>query len=414
MIDRRFVRTALIGLCAFLTAGCWDQVPIEERGFVIGVAIDFPRSSAAEETAEKEAPDRPEGRWRFLVTHQFVVPGGLVSGSQQRGVQGSANEAFLNLASEGDSLLEISSELATRSSRIPFYQHLKVLIISEEVAKANHAFADALDFFLRDPELRRSSKVMIAKGDARPVLEISPINEKLPAMYINAVAENIQKNARILPEIWLGECHENLMNEHSFVLPRITSNEKEVKVAGAAVFNGKSNRMVGFLGEEETEGLNFLTDRVKGGMLKAVLDRELVTFNIESASRKIKADIRHKERMRFVYTITCEGVIDETFKPMNYLSKDALKTLQDHLAKEIERMARDTIRKVHKQMKTDVLGLGTYLKQEHPHLWKQLKHDWDYGRNYFASSEIDVKATVYIRNVGEINTTETRSRNEVR
>jgi spore germination protein len=65
-------------------------------------------------------------------------------------------------------------------------------------------------------------------------------------------------------------------------------------------------------------------------------------------------------------------------------------------------------------MKTDVLGLGTYLKQEHPHLWKQLKHDWDYGRNYFASSEIDVKATVYIRNVGEINTTETRSRNEVR
>lgn len=414
MADRRFVRTALIGLCAFLTAGCWDQVQIEERGFVIGVAIDFPRSTAAEEKADREAPDKPEGRRRFLVTHQFVVPGGLVSGAQERGIQNSANQAFLNLASEGDSLLEISSELATRSSRIPFYQHLKVVIISEAVARSNYAFADALDFFLRDPELRRSSKVMIAKGDARPVLEISPRNEKLPAMYINSVAENIRKTARMVPEVRLGEVHENLVNELSFALPRIASNENEVKVAGAAVFHGQSNRLVGFLGEEETEGLNFLTDRVKGGMLKTAVGRDLVTFNVQTASRDIRADIRHKERMRFVYTITCEGVIDESFKRLNYLNENATKTLQDNVAKEIERLARDTIRKVHKQMKTDVLGLGSHLKQKHPHLWKQIKYDWDHGRNYFASSDIDVKANVFIRNVGEVNMTETRDRLEVR
>ncbi|WP_235615702.1 hypothetical protein [Brevibacillus reuszeri] len=43
----------IVSLCLFVTlltlvAGCWDQVQIEERGFVVGVTIDVPRSSETE------------------------------------------------------------------------------------------------------------------------------------------------------------------------------------------------------------------------------------------------------------------------------------------------------------------------------------------------------------------------------
>jgi len=77
----------IVSLCLFVTfltlvAGCWDQVQIEERGFVVGVTIDVPRSSETEKKANQEAPDKPKGKQRFLMTHQIVIPGGLISGSQ--------------------------------------------------------------------------------------------------------------------------------------------------------------------------------------------------------------------------------------------------------------------------------------------------------------------------------------------
>ncbi|MED1872919.1 Ger(x)C family spore germination protein [Brevibacillus borstelensis] len=408
-MSKSSARLLVAVLSVSLLSGCWDQVQIEERGFVVGVGIDLPSSKEMERQTEKEAPDKPKGKRRYLVTHQFVVPGGLVSNSQGGGgSQSSTGDPFQNLTSEGDSLFEISRELAVRTSRSPFYQHLKVVIVSEEVAKSPNTFADVLDYFLRDPDLRRTSKVMISKGKAKPVLEVKPKTEKLPSLYINSVAENTDRTARMIPEVRLGEVHEDMINEFSFVLPRIVAANNEVKVAGAAVFQGQGNKMIGFLGEEETEGLNFLLGNVQGGLLKTKVKDNLVIFNIQGTKRTIKADVRDKKRMRFQFFIECEGVIAESFERLDFMESRIMDNLQKTIAAEIERLSHDAIRKVQKKMKTDVLGLGTYVKQTHPDLWKQLKEDWDHGRNLFASSEIEVKAVVYIRNGGSMNRTEIR------
>lgn len=400
---------AILCLCLVITTGCWDQVQIEERGFVIGVAIDLPRTKQTERQTEKEAPDKPKGKQRVLVTQQFVIPGGLTGGaggSGGGGGQNSTNQAYYNLTSEGDSMLEISRELAARTSRSPFYQHLKLVIVSEDIARTRHAFADVLDFFLRNPEMRRNSKIMIAKGQAKSAIEVQPKQEKLPVLYINSVAENTRKSARMLPEVLIGEVHENLLNEMSFVIPRITSNNNEVKVAGSAIFRGYDNKLAGFLGEEETEGLNFLTGRIQGGLLKVPVHDNLVSFDIRGAKQKIEANTTDKENMRFTFVIECEGVIGETFERLDFLDQKIIRNQQKNVAKEIERLAKDTINKVHKDMKTDVLGLGSYLKQERPQLWNQIRNDWDRGRNYFAKSEIQVKAKAYIRNIGDVNKSE--------
>ncbi|MEJ8543824.1 Ger(x)C family spore germination protein [Brevibacillus borstelensis] len=408
-MNKSWVRLLTAVLSVSFLSGCWDQVQIEERGFVIGVGIDLPASKETEKQTEREAPDKPKGKRRYLVTHQFVVPGGLVSASQGgSGSQSSTSDSFQNLTSEGDSLYEISRELAVRTSRSPFYQHLKVVIVSEEVARSPNTFADVLDYFLRDPEMRRSSKVLIAKGKAKPVLEVRPKTEKLPSLYINSVAENTNQNARMIPEVPLGEVYEDMINEFSFVLPRIVAANNEVKVAGAAVFQGQGNRLIGFLGEEETEGLNFLTGNVQGGLLKTKVRDNLVIFNIKGTKRSIQTDIRDKKHLRFQVFIECEGVIAESFERLDFMEQRIIDNLQKTVAAEIERLARDAIRKAQKQMKTDVLGLGTHIKQTHPGLWKQIKEDWDHGRNLFASSDIEVKAVVYIRNGGSVNRTEIR------
>ncbi|GED57559.1 Ger(x)C family spore germination protein [Brevibacillus formosus] len=393
-------------LLSTLLAGCWDQVQIEERGFVVGVGIDIPRTKKTEQQAKQEAPDKPPVKERFLVTHQFVVPGGLVSGGQgSGGGQNTANEAFHNLVSEGDSLFEISRELASRTSRAPFYQHMKILIVSEEVARTKDGFARALDFYLRDPDSRRSSKVFISKGLAKEVLEVKPKTEKLPAIYVNSVAENNIKNARMLPAVRLGDVHEELLSPYSFVVPRIRPEEQEVKLAGAAVF-AHDNQLMGFLGEEETEGLNFLTGNINGGMLKGKFKNNLVSMNIQGIKHGIKADLRDRQHMKFTIEIECEGTLAESYATMDYLNHMAMEKLEQVFAEEIERMSYDTIRKVHNQMKVDVIKLGSYLKQHHFSLWKKIRQDWETGQHLYEKSEIIVQAKVYLRNIGAINRTE--------
>lgn len=393
-------------LLSMILGGCWDQVQIEERGFVVGVAIDTPRTKESAKRAAQEAPNKPNIKERFLVTHQFVVPGGLVSGGQgSGGAQNSANEAFLNLVSEGDSLFEISRELATRTSRSPFYQHLKILIVSEDVARSKDGFGKAIDFFLRDPDSRRSSKLFISNGPATKVLEVKPQTEKLPAIYVNSVSENVNKNARMLPERRLGDVHEELLSTYSFVVPRIRPDKQEVKLAGSAVFS-HDNEMIGFLGEEETEGLNFLTGNVNGGLIKAKLKNELVTMNIQGIKHSIEADIRDSQHIRFTIKIVCEGTLAESYAVMDYLNEKTSDKLEHAFAKEIERMSHDTIKKVHKQMKADVIKLGSHLKQHHFDLWKKIRSDWETGAHLYEKSEINVEATVYLRNFGAINRSE--------
>lgn len=397
----RWAKLLAVCLTAMIAAGCWDQVQIEQRGFVIGVGVDADHSHKTEERSDKEAPDKPKGKMRFVVTEQFVIPGGITGGKGSGG-QSGVNATHLNLTSTGDTLFEISRQLSSRTSRTPFYQHLKVLIISEEIAKTKLAFTNVLDYFLRDPELRRGIKVMIAKGKAKDVIEVRPKTESLPVLYIDSVSRNTFKNARMLKEVRIGEIQEYQLSRTSFALPRVTPDDTEVKIAGAAVFHGYNGRMAGFLGEEETEGLNFLTGEIDGGMLKISVEDNLVTFNIQGAKRRLHADTSDKEHIRFTLEVICEGAIAESFERIDFTKKTAVTNMQRKLEAEIVRMTGDTLRKVHKEMKTDVLGLGSYLKQKHYSLWKQVRTNWDYKKNYFAQSDIQVKATVYIRNFGDI------------
>ncbi len=52
-------------------AGCWDRVEIEDRGFVVGAALDLPDEGTEEN--------------KIKLTNQFVVPSGLGAPSQASG-----------------------------------------------------------------------------------------------------------------------------------------------------------------------------------------------------------------------------------------------------------------------------------------------------------------------------------------
>ncbi|MCP1307873.1 Ger(x)C family spore germination protein [Paenibacillus tyrfis] len=387
-----------------LTAGCWDRVEIDERGFVIGVAIDVPRTSHKPEQRKAGVEKKLRGKARYAVTYQFVVPGKLQSAGGSK--SSASGQAYLNLTSEGEALFDIDKQLAGRASRFPYYEHLKVIAISDKVAGNDHEFARVLDFFLRESEMRRSAKVFVTAGEARNILNVEPSNEKLPVMYINSVSENSVKNASILPETKLGDIHEQLLSQRSFVVQRMMSAEDrhEVKLEGAAVIRGENSQMAGVLGPEDTEGLNLLTGKFRTGNVKAEVKNKLVVCDLTMKKRTVAADVSDPQHIRFTIRIEAEGAIGESYaRSLDLFKRKSVDMVEKAAEREIVRMTKATVHKLQRDFQADVIGLGANLQQNHYKVWKQIGDHWEKGQRYFTQCEIQVEPRVIIRRTGTVD-----------
>ena len=380
--------------------GCWDRIEIEQRGFVVGAGIELPKEPKQEE--DREATDKPKGKQRYALTYQFIVPGAMGAGTGG----GNKELAYTNLTSTGYSMSEITKKFSTRTSRSPSLEHIKVILVSEELAHQREDFGNAVDFFIRFNQIRRNTKIFIVKGSPAKALKIKPEMEKITVSYIDSIAENHLKTGRMLKPFRMGELEERLLLDTSYAIPRLVVEEKEVTVAGAAVFKAKGNQMVGWLGEEETEGLNFLRDEIEGGVVIGKVGDNIIDFELKGSKRKIKLNDKDVDNLKFTIELDVEGSIAESLETMDYMKYPAVLKAQQSIEEEIKRLCEDTIHKLRDDFKVDVMGLGSYIKRHDPKLWNKVGKGWDTWENYFTKSSIDVKVNVVIRNPGLISESE--------
>lgn len=381
----------LLGLVLF-TTGCWDRVEIEERGFVVGAGIDV--------TADDQ------GRDKYVLTFQFVVPSGL-QGKEKGGVNGGGGEeAYFNLSSPGNTIFKAIRDMSYRTSRSPYLQHLRMILISDKLARQG-GFAKALDLFLRDHEMRRAAKVMIVDGHTHALLNVKPKNEKLPIMYFESVANNPMKSSRIFPPTNIGEVQSYMISKQSFSLPRITRMDGEVTVAGAAVINGEHMQLQGYLNADETSGLNLIKGKAQDGVLEFRMGGDFVAYEIKSSRSTIRADVSDPKRIKFSIHIEMEGNVGEAQLSENVMDSNQIAEIEQRTEDELFRLTTATIHKLQHEYKTDAIGLGVFLNQEHHAVWEQVKEVWDREANYFSRCEINIETKAKVKMIG--SAVETRS-----
>lgn len=378
-------KSLLVILCfplLIVLAGCWDQTNIEEHGFVIGTAVDF----ADDDTGEKT----------LAMTNQIVSPGDL--GTPENG--SSDQPPYINLTTTGKSLFDISRNMLKEISRAPYYEHLRFVIVSEEVARDPEVFASIMDVFIRNRQMRRGIKVVIAEGEAKNILEINPKPEKLPVMYVDMITDNAYAAMDMIEPVRLGKLHSYLLNESSYVLPRIRVHEDHVDYNKVVVFNGKKDQMVGDLNDLETIGMHLIKGDMNGGIIKFKLENHTMVFEIERLKSGIKIDPQHPEDMDISVNIKTEGNLAEMYGSKTLLEPSYLADIEEEVGKQIEDYANRAINKAQQDYELDVLGIDETLKVKHPKIWKKVKSNWENGENYFASSRIHVSVDVNIRETG--------------
>lgn len=362
-----------------LLLGCGAR-EIEKKAFVIGVGIDEKKSS--------DDSSQPVMNGTF----QVAVPRSLKPES-------SNEKAYQNFEDKGHDISEQISNIAQYSNKELYFAHNQIILISDQVAKHPARMERLLDFFVRHEDIRRSVRVFITEGNTKRYLNVEN-NEKLPALYMDTLAANVQNHSRTANIKRLGDLQEDLLAHRSFVLPVLHyKSTEEIKLSGAAIIKGESSRLTHILNENDTEAMNILNGDFQKGMLLIKLKDNLYIYKVDKSKSKIKLVSTNNGQLSFRINVNLEGEIQEVNKKM-----DTRTTSADHVKREAEKqIAKKTelfIKKLQTQYKTDVLGLGVYLEKHHHKEWLKLKKDWETGENHFSQVEIKTQIHTTISSAG--------------
>lgn len=379
----------LLILSIFLT-GCWNRRELNELAITLALGID---------KSEDE----------YLVSAQVVVPSEVsMSG-------GKGGSPVTLIQARGETVYEAIRKMTKVLSRKMYPGHLRMLVISESLAK--EGIGDPLDLISRDWELRSDFYVAIARDStAEEILNIQTPLETIPANKMFNTLKVSEENWAATVGVTLDELIIDLRSDgKEAVLTGILVTGKQelgsskqnvetitpaaiIKLDDLAVF--RDDKLVGWLTEDESRGYNGIVNQVKntvgtvscpeGGKanIEVLSFKTKVKGNVKNGSPEVDAQVKIEAN---VGALECQ--IDLT-KP------ESIKTLEKAYEKAVEETINHSITSVQEKYETDIFGFGNAIHRSNPKEWKKMKKQWD---QHFTELPVNVKVDVKILKTGTVN-----------
>ncbi|ARC59050.1 Ger(x)C family spore germination protein [Bacillus licheniformis] len=382
-------------LLLFLLTGCWSSHEIEELGLTFAMGIDKGEETELEKKFDKVGGDYPK-KDRITMIYQYVNE--QAAGSKSIGVS-TDQKTYINVYETGDSLQQINAEVALRQDRPVFSPHLKVIVIAADLLRT-YSLSELLDQPLRDNEIRPSSMVLVTRGRARDTLELKETGE-MPAFRLLKIVENEYKAKKILPPVTLAKLTGKMRSGTSYLLQNVIGTDGEIKYAGAAAINGKTNKLIGYLDEHDLEGVMWIIGKGIGGMVKSYdpTEKKVTAFGVESIKSNIKPIVKGN-RLSFEVNVKSEGYLAENWNTKEKAFDDKfLEKVEKTTAKTVKKSMEDITKKMKTEYKADLAGFGNELRIKHPRLWEKLKKNWD---ETFTDIPITFHVQIAIKEYGTV------------
>ena len=150
----------------FLT-GCYDYQELNNRAIIAGVAIDY----------EEDA---------------FHIDLEILNNKKSSNQEEESSKTYY-VKGSGPTLDKAFQDCHSRLSKEPYYSHLKILILGEEVAKEK--LSEVLDYMIRDAAIRNIFLPVLAKGSkASEILETTTTENPIVSTSIQSMIENNKTN----------------------------------------------------------------------------------------------------------------------------------------------------------------------------------------------------------------------------
>lgn len=352
----RKIAFVLFLILMLLQTGCWNAREINELAFVLSIGLD-------------KAGDG------FKVTAQIAKPATYSKAPSGGGIT-EKGKPFWVVSSTGKTIFEAIRNMASISPRRIFWSHIKVIVISEELARSNTL--EIFDFFSRNPELRLRTLVAVTPGEAGKVLEFEPMMEKDPSLHLEKIIENKNLTGKAYGIMLKDFLEDYLDPDVGPVTSRIILDQSEpkpvLKINGAYIFSG--NKLAGSLNEEETRGLLWIKNKINDSVMvvNCPYDGLPVTLEIKKSKSTFKSNMDNGTPYFTIKVDTSAGLTEQAcLTDFNDPQKlDGLKkALESAIQKDIQSMITTA-----KDFGVDFPGFSRILHRQHKDEWHQISADW--------------------------------------
>lgn len=374
---------------ATVLTGCWNRREMNTLAIAIGVGLD-------------KAGDQ------IKVSVQVVNPSKV--SSHKSGYDGHSQVAMFH--ETADTVFEALRKITTVAPRKIYLSHLNVLIIGEELAR--EGIFESVELFYRDQELRTDFFVAVAKnGTAQDALKVFTSLDNMPArrlhhslrtsetvwaptttVTMDELMDNLQTEGKetVLTGLVLtgpagvGEKYENIEQIDSPV---------RLRYSGLAAFRG--DRMIGWLDEEESKGLNYILGNVRStvGYNRCGQKGKVVQEVIRTQTR-MRGKVKNGEPVIHI-KVRLELNIASLSCSLDLNDPTMIKLQQAEAEQQVKRFMNKTIAKVQQTMGSDLFGFGQEMYRSYPDEWIRWKENWD---ERFSKMETEIEVQAVIRNVG--------------
>lgn len=377
----KVILLALILIDTLILSGCWNYREIDYYSLIGGIAID------------KGEEDNYEILFEII------------------DVRGEGQKTQIRsrlLKATGDTVFDsVRNALRLTAPRL-YFGHMVAIIISSEVAE--EGIKEIIDFACRHPEMRFNIDLLVSREKtAGEILNTDEITTDIQSLKIR----NILEDSKYQPKISRLEIREliyDLMREGagSFIPAIQIDNNSGIKISqmsGSAVF--KNDKLIGFLSGEETYYLNFVSDKIKGGLivLKDSPDKKEINVSLEILKSKTKIRPAYSNgELSINVQINTKVSLDEQGSDMNWTNESGRNELEKIASEHLNDNIKKLVDKVQKDYGADVFKFGDAIYKNMPSMWKGIVNDWD---NIFKDIKVDINSEVEIvnsgllRNIGE-------------
>ncbi|XEQ91542.1 Spore germination protein B3 [Sporomusa carbonis] len=394
-MNSRGLLGCILLVCCLLTAGCWDRRELQERGFVIAVAIDLAekgKTGGSElETFTQGVGTKP---LRLSVQVLKLTPAGRAAESKSEG------KTFV-VSNTGQFIHEMIRDMLGQTSKGLYFEHIQAILISDAVVK-EYSLRQIIDFWRRDAEMRWRTRLYIVPGEARKVLDFQPPTGETGGMFLSNISRHYARDPHIgSVRTDLGFTSQTLDNGGDVLLPRLEYKDKQVKFNGLAVF--RQDKFIGYWDEYTIKGVRLARGNIKSGIISFSCPEHPghgVSFEIFRYNTILTPHVEG-DNIYFTLSITIRGNISEVTCQQFHNSYDTafMEKAEELVAEEIKRNISHSLN-ISRREGIDTMYFKKYLKAYEPRTWARIQDQWD---DIFPTIPLYVDVRVSIQNIGEHN-----------